>query len=45
MMTTLNNRVSALFADPLRNVLREFDRDMDWNGESNLAAVLKLAPM
>lgn len=45
MMTTLNNRASALFADPLRNVLREFDRDFGWNGESNVTAVHKLAPM
>jgi HSP20 family protein len=45
MMTTLNNRVSALFADPLRSVLREFDRDFGWNGESNGTAIQKLAPM
>ena len=45
MMTTLNNRVSALFADPLRNVLREFDREFGWNGESNGTAVQKFAPM
>ena|GEM_PF-952348 len=45
MMTTLNNRVSALFADPLRNVLSESKRDFGWNGESNRTAVQKLAPM
>lgn len=45
MMTTLNNRASALFADPLRNVLREFDREFGWNSESNGTAVQKLAPM
>jgi len=33
MMTTLNNRVSALFADPLRNVFSELDREFGWNGE------------
>ena len=45
MMTTLNNRVSALFADPLRSVLREFDRDFSWSGEPNGTAIQKLAPM
>jgi HSP20 family protein len=45
MMTTLNNRVSALFADPLRSVLRDFDRDFSWNGETNGTAIQKLAPM
>jgi HSP20 family protein len=44
MMTTLNNRVSALFADPLRSVLREFD-DFKSNGESNGTAVRKFGPM
>lgn len=45
MMTTLHNRVPALFADPLRSVLREFDRDFGWNGEANGTTVQKLAPM
>lgn len=45
MMTTLNNRVSALFADPLHSVLRGFDRDFSWSGEPNGAAIQKLAPM
>lgn len=45
MMTTLNNRVSALLADPLRNVFRELDREFGWNGESNGLAVHKLPPM
>lgn len=45
MMTTLNNRVSALFADPLRNVLREFDRDFGWGDLSDSTPVQKLAPM
>lgn len=45
MMTTLNNRVSALFADPLRSVLREFDRDFSWSGEPNGTAIQKLVPM
>lgn len=45
MMTTLHNRVPALFADPLRSVLREFDRDFGWNGEANESAVQQLAPM
>nr|UXE45596.1 hypothetical protein Hi04_10k_c5016_00005 [uncultured bacterium] len=43
MMTTLNNRVSALFADPLRNVLREFDPEFGWNGESDGTLIQKLA--
>lgn len=38
MMTTLNNRVSALFADPLHQVLGGF-------GDPNRVAVEKLAPM
>lgn len=45
MMTTLNNRVSALFADPLRSVLREFDRDSSWNGEANGTVLQKIAPI
>jgi HSP20 family protein len=45
MMTTLHNRVPALFADPLRSVLREFDRDFSWNGEANGSPAQKLAPM
>jgi len=45
MMTTLNNRVSALFADPLRNVVRALDPDFGWNGESNGTAAQKLAPV
>ena len=45
MMTTLHNRVPALFADPLRSVLREFDRDFAWNVESNGTTTQKLAPM
>ena len=45
MMTTLHNRVPALFADPLRSVLREFDRDFSWTGEANGTHAQKLAPM
>ena len=45
MMTTLHNRVPALFADPLRSVLREFDRDFGWTGEANGTHAQKLAPM
>ena len=45
MMTTLNNRVSALFADPLRSVLREFDPAFYLNGGSHGIATQKLAPM
>jgi HSP20 family protein len=49
MMTTLNNRVSALFADPLRNVLREIDRDFGWNtgwnSDGGGTTAQKLAPL
>ena len=45
MMTTLNNRVSALFADPLRSVLREFDPSYSWSDDSNGNSMQKLAPM
>ena len=45
MMTTLNNRVSALFADPLRSVIQEFDRDFGWDGAARWTATKQAVPM
>ncbi len=47
MMTTLNNRVSALFADPLQTVLSEIQPAFAWNGNGNGhgAALRKIAPL
>lgn len=45
MMTTLNNRVSALFADPLQNIVDEFNRGLGWDTNSNGTAIQQLAPM
>ncbi|MBM4077239.1 MAG: Hsp20/alpha crystallin family protein, partial [Planctomycetes bacterium] len=45
MLTTLPNRVSALFADPLHTVLRELDRDLTWNGNGPNCQSRKVAPM
>lgn len=45
MMTTLNNRVSALFADPLQTVLSEIQPEFTWNGHGNGAALTKMAPL
>ncbi|HUQ72062.1 MAG TPA: Hsp20/alpha crystallin family protein, partial [Planctomycetaceae bacterium] len=43
MMTTLPNRVSALFADPLQTVLSELQPEFAWNG--NGTALRKIAPL
>lgn len=45
MMTTLHNRVSALFADPLQAVLSEIQPEFAWNGNGNGAALRKMAPL
>lgn len=45
MMTTLNNRVSALFADPLRTVFQEFDRDSGWDGAAGWTTPKHAAPI
>ena len=47
MMTTLHNRVSALFADPLQTVLSEIQPEFSWNGHSNGkgAALRAMAPL
>ena len=39
MLTTLPNRVSAMFADPIQTVFREFEREFPWsdNGERKAA--------
>lgn len=41
MLTTLPNRVSAMFADPIQAVFREFERDFPWNenGERKAAPI------
>lgn len=44
MLTTLPNRVSALFADPFQTVFRDFERDYSLNGNGS-ADVRKVAPM
>jgi HSP20 family protein len=43
MMTTLNNRVSALFADPLQTVLSELQPEFAWG--RNGAAMRTIAPL
>ncbi|MBS0205161.1 MAG: Hsp20/alpha crystallin family protein [Planctomycetes bacterium] len=43
MLTTLPNRVSALFADPFQAVFRDFDSGYAWNG--NTAGLRKVAPL
>lgn len=45
MLTTLPNRVSALFADPFQTVFRDFDRDYSWNGNGSADVVRKVAPL
>lgn len=45
MLTTLPNRVSALFADPFQTLFRDFDRDIPWNGNGNGAMARKVAPL
>jgi HSP20 family protein len=44
MMTTLHNRVSALFADPLQTVLSEIQPEFAWNSQNN-GALRKIAPL
>lgn len=45
MLTTLPNRVSALFADPFQTVFRDFERDIPWNGSGTADVVRKIAPL
>ena len=45
MLTTLPNRVSALFADPFQTVLRDFNREFPWSGNGSAEAVRKVAPL
>jgi HSP20 family protein len=45
MMTTLNNRVSALLADPLRTVFQEFDRNFGWDGATGWTELKQAAPL
>lgn len=41
MLTTMPNRVSAMFADPIQTVFRELERDFPWGptGERKAAAM------
>ncbi len=43
MMTTLHNRVSALFADPLQTVFSELQPEFSWHG--NGAPLPKIGPL
>jgi HSP20 family protein len=45
MLTTLPNRVSALFADPFQTVFRDFERDFPWNGNGPSDVARKVAPL
>lgn len=45
MLTTLPNRVSAVFTDPFQTVFRDFDRDFPWNGNGSSEVVRKVAPL
>lgn len=45
MLTTLPNRVSALFADPFQTVFHKFDGGFPWNNEGNGAVLRKVAPL
>jgi len=45
MLTTLPNRVSAMFADPFQTVFRDFDREFPWNGDGNGTILKKVAPL
>lgn len=45
MLTTLPNRVSAMFADPFQTVFRNFDRDFNWNVGGAVDVVRKVAPL
>lgn len=45
MLTTLPNRVSAMFADPFQTVFHDFDREFPWNGNGSADMVRKIAPL
>lgn len=45
MLTTLPNRVSALFADPFNTVFRNIDREFSPNGGVNGPIQRKVAPL
>lgn len=45
MMTTLHNRVSALFADPFRTVLSELQPEFSWSSNGHGAPLQKMAPL
>ena len=45
MLTTLPNRVSALFTDPIQAVFRDFDTEFSWSGNANGTALKKAAPL
>ena len=45
MLTTLPDRVSAMFADPFQTVFRNFDCEFPWNGNGTAEVVRKVAPL
>ncbi len=45
MLTTLPNRVSAMFADPFQTAFRDSDRELLWNGNGSADMVRKVAPL
>lgn len=45
MLTTLPNRVSAMFADPFQTMFRRFDRDLPWSDEGSETVLRRVAPL
>lgn len=45
MLTTLPNRVSAMFADPIQTVFRDVSGEFPWNGNGNGTVLKKVAPL
>jgi HSP20 family molecular chaperone IbpA len=45
MMTTLPNRLSALFADPLHSMIRELDSGSPWHANGTSGLLRQVAPL
>lgn len=45
MMTTLPNRLSALFADPLQSMIRELDSGAPWTSGGSSSLLRQVAPL
>lgn len=45
MMTTFPNRVSALLADPLQTMFRDFAAELPWDGNGTTSFLRKIAPL